>query len=1009
MKQVASQRVTSAQRDLKHSRQLWRQKPSEQASFFRCALAGLSSCTALAFARLTFATAHIVTASLLGLLLLAFTVAKADAVELMFAAQHSTNSQLAASQAATPQSAARQSAVPGSAAPQSTSRPSLNQQALAEFARHTRLEFALIANGFAPNGKPSEGKLHAQIRLTNQSPQALPRGQGNWQIYFHAIRKFAAEPATTQSLSNDGLVLEHVQGDLHRLSPTAQFKGLAPQQSLTIDVVGGPWIVSYSDWMPRAFIVAKGLTPEVFRNTDTEQLADFVAPFSTAKQQLRHAKDLFTPTTTESRYHYNERVNQAELAPAQALDRIIPTPQHIQYQRGRTEFSHAWQIQYQGQLRNEAHYLQTELKKLGFELNTEPLASSRTNQEASQGTSAKAQQRLILTIDATLKTQSPEAYRLQILSDRVLISGADNAGVFYGVQSLLNLIPAPSQLPVVSYALPQLVAMDAPRYAWRGMHYDMARNFHGKAVTLQLIEQMARYKMNKLHLHLTEDEGWRLEIPGLPELTDIGGTRCFDLSEQRCLLTQLGTGPHKTGSGNGFYTRADFIEILKFAAERHIEVIPEIDMPGHARAAVVAMKARFERLAKTGQLAAANQYLLSDPKDQSVYLTVQNYTDNSVNVCMESTYRFIDKVVYELQQMYREAGLKLTTYHMGGDEVGAGSWQKSPACQQLFAQGLPGLSGVQDLKPYFVSRVAELLQKRQLALGGWEDGLMYDAKTPFNRSQFANERVYANVWDNIWEWGVADRAYRLANAGYQVVLSHGTHLYLDHPNEVAAEERGYYWAARYTDVQKIFGYMPDHLYANADKTLSGEVITDLATLLGRSLPQLEQPQNILGIQGQVWSETIRTAAQLQQMVFPRLLPIAERAWYRAPWEAEQVDDKRRDADYQAFAQTMTLKELPKLVHAGIQLHLPPPGAHTQQSVLHANSAYPGLLIEYSLDQGQTWQRYREPVALQTQGLKAGQVWLRSRLQEPTGAGSPSSQNTKPFNGLTTSRIVTLGF
>ncbi|MDZ7903052.1 MAG: family 20 glycosylhydrolase [Rheinheimera sp.] len=158
-----------------------------------------------------------------------------------------------------------------------------------------------------------------------------------------------------------------------------------------------------------------------------------------------------------------------------------------------------------------------------------------------------------------------------------LSQAPDNAGVFYGVQSLLNLIPAGQ---ASNYRLPQLVASDAPRYGWRGMHYDMARNFHGKAVTLQLIEQMARYKLNKLHLHLTEDEGWRLEIPGLPELTDIGGTRCFDLTEQKCLLTQLGTGPHRTGSGNGYYSTADFIEILKFAAARHIEVIPEIDMPG---------------------------------------------------------------------------------------------------------------------------------------------------------------------------------------------------------------------------------------------------------------------------------------------------------------------------------------------------------------------------------------------------------------------------------------------
>jgi hexosaminidase len=857
--------------------------------------------------------------------------------------------------------------LPVVAAVKATGSPFRTQADLDNFARQSTVQFALIANGTSADGKPTEGKLHAQIRLTNQSTLALPAGTSDWQIYFHAIRKL-------QSVNSPGLTVEHVQGDLHRITANKQFTGLAPGKSVQIDVVGGPWIVSYSDWMPRAFMVSHQFNPAVFVNTDTEQLSDFVAPFAKPEQQLRHAKDLFPVTTTSSRYAHNLMVNQRDIDVASARDRILPTPKAVSYQKGRTEISQGWQIQFQGRLKSEANYLQQQLQNAGLGLT-----------QTASVTAPTAKSIILLVAERAPDDEMPaEGYQLQILSDRIIITGADNAGVFYGVQSLLNLIPAGQ---ANHYSLPQLVASDAPRYSWRGMHYDMARNFHGKAVTLQLIEQMARYKLNKLHLHLTEDEGWRLEIPGLPELTDIGATRCFDLTEQKCLLTQLGTGPHRTGSGNGYYSKADFVEILKFAAARHIEVIPEIDMPGHARAAVVAMEARYHRLKKVGQQQAAEQFLLSDPNDKSSYLTVQNYNDNSVNVCLDSSYAFIDKVVYELQQMYRQASLQLSTYHMGGDEVGVGSWQQSPACQALLAKGLPGLSGISDLKPYFVGRVAALLQKRRLALGGWEDGLMYDANSPFNRSEFANDRVYANVWDNIWEWGVADRAYRLANAGYQVVLSHGTHLYLDHPNEVAAEERGYYWASRFTDAQKIFGYMPDHLYANADKTLAGEAITNLETLLGRALPKLEQPQNILGMQGQVWSETIRTAEQLEQMVYPRLLPIAERAWHQASWEGDVVDQKRRDADYQAFAQTMTLKELPKLAQAGVSFYLPPPGALIKDGLLTANSAYPGLPIEYSLDQGKSWVRYTEATQINSQGIHQGKVLLRTTL--PATADKPA--------------------
>jgi hexosaminidase len=825
------------------------------------------------------------------------------------------------------------------------------QTELQTFASKARFEMAVLSN-FSDKA----GTFSGQLRLNNLSGQALDAGPGNWQIYFHSIRKL-------QLTAPDGMSLEHVQGDLHRLQPTKTFKGLPAGAALTIDVSGAPFLVAYSDFMPRAFIVAGKLTPEVFRNTDTEDFAEFVAPIVRPEQLYRYQQpepDLYKVATAQSRFADNLAVNAQQKAGPGVQNSIIPTPQQQKLKSGRVLLDQQWQIHFQGRLKSEAAYLQDRFSKAGLALNTVPARS------------ASGEQQIMLQVDTSL-TQ-PESYRLQINAEQIIISGADNAGVFYGLQSLLALTPAQFS----SVSLTQQEITDSPRYSWRGMHYDMGRNFHGKDVTLRLIEQMARYKMNKLHLHLTEDEGWRLEIPGLPELTQIGAHRCFDLTEQQCLLTQLGTGPHKTGSGNGFYSREDFIEILKFASARHIEVIPEIDMPGHARAAIVSMRARYQRLLSEGKKAEAEQFLLSDPADKSQYLTVQYYTDNSVNVCMDSSYAFIDKVVYELQQMYRAAGLRLSTYHMGGDEVGVGSWTASPQCQALFAKGIPGVAGVADLKPYFVSKVAALLHSRQLALGGWEDGLMYDAINPFNRDQFANKQIYANVWDNIWEWGVADRAYRLANAGYQVVLSHGTHLYLDHPNETHPQERGYYWAARYTDAQKVFGYMPDDVYANADKTRSGAVINDLEQLVGRAMPKLEKPENILGMQGQVWSETIRTAAQLEEMVYPRLLPIAERAWHKADWEASTVSTQdrlqARDQSWQRFARAMTEKELPKLSQAGVHYYLPPVGAEIKAGQLTANVAYPGLTIEYSLDQGKNWLRYQEPMSVQAQA----EIWLRSR-------------------------------
>ncbi|MDO3383595.1 family 20 glycosylhydrolase [Gilvimarinus algae] len=822
---------------------------------------------------------------------------------------------------------------------------SWSQQQLAEFADTAPLTFGVVSNA-------DDRTKKMRLSLDNQSDMALP--SSGWSVYFHLVRKVAP-------LADANVQIEHVQGDLHRLYPTSDFKGLEPGQSLSVEFSPSAHMVSYSDFMPRAFVVMGELEPEVFANTDTETLTDFVEPIVRQEQQLRNRHDKFQVMTAETRYQANKQWSALE--PQAGEHRIVPKPLESKFRRGSVTLDDSWQIRYAGRLKWEAQYLIERLKTAyGIELEAEPDHHS----------TKKGPVIYLRVAGGGVKSaelpEVSEGYVLEVSDERIVIDGSDSAGAFYGIQSLLGLMGSDKA------QLPEVLISDAPRAHWRGMHYDMGRNFHGLDVTLRMIEQMGRYKLNKLHLHLTEDEGWRLEIPGLPELTEVGANRCFDMSEQRCLLTQLGTGPHESGSGNGFYSADDFVAILKYAAARHIEVIPEIDMPGHARAAIKSMEARYQRLMEAGDKAAAEQYLLSDPKDASEYITVQNYTDNSINVCLESTYRFVDKVIYELQQMYRRAGIKLDTFHMGGDEVGAGSWTASPACSALFTSEL-GVAGPADLKPYFVSRVSQVVSERGLDLAGWEDGLMYDPNNTFNRAQFANERVIANVWDNIWEWGVADRAHRLANAGYQVVLSHGTHLYFDHPHEVNPHERGYYWAARYTDLAKVFGYMPDNLYANADFTRNGDPIDNLEALVGRPLPPLEKPDNILGIQGQVWTETIRTPEQLEQMVYPRLLALAERAWHKASWEGTQPATEQRLEDYRGFLSSFE-KELPRLVAAGVSPYLPPPGAVLDDGVLRANSSLPSASIEYSLDKGASWQAYDKPVR-----LEATTVQLRSRFDE----------------------------
>src|SRR2546430_6043931 len=196
---------------------------------------------------------------------------------------------------------------------------------------------------------------------------------------------------------------------------------------------------------------------------------------------------------------------------------------------------------------------------------------------------------LRLEVGAVEGQASNEAYTLVVDPVQgIRIVGTSPAGVFYGLQSLRSLLPPPT--PRVGLTLPAIRVVDAPRFGYRGFMLDVARNFHPKSLVLHTLDLLARYKVNVFHLHLTGDEGWRIELPGLPELTAVGARRGHPFDSDQHLPPAFGSGPLVDRPwGSGFYSRTDYIEILRYAAARHIEVIPEIEMPGHARAAAKAL------------------------------------------------------------------------------------------------------------------------------------------------------------------------------------------------------------------------------------------------------------------------------------------------------------------------------------------------------------------------------------------------------------------------------------
>ncbi|AVX39001.1 beta-N-acetylhexosaminidase [Yersinia massiliensis] len=805
------------------------------------------------------------------------------------------------------------------------------------------------------------------ITLTNTGDEI--KGQ-DWAIYFHSIRQILA-------VDNDQFRITHLTGDLHKIEPTAKFAGFPANQAVEIPITGEYWQLFATDFMPRWYATSGDAKPKVLKSTDTEDINEYLTQF-TGDQWKRTKDDNNVLMTPESRFVKNEAVKT--LTAANLRGQIIPTPMDVKVYPQDVNLSQGVALDLSALPQPAAEVVQQRFELLGLKPNAAGFPIKTSIQPAK--------------FKGDLAVSG--AYELKIGEKGAQVIGFDPTGVFYGLQSILSLVPTDGSQKIAT-----LDAKDAPRFDYRGVFLDVGRNFKTKDAVLRLLDQMAAYKLNKFHFHLSDDEGWRIEIPGLPELTEVGSKRCHDLTENTCLLPQLGSGPDSNNLGSGHFTRADYIDILKYAKARQIDVIPEIDMPAHARAAVVSMEARYNNLMKQGKEKEANEFRLLDPTDDSNTTSVQFYERKSyLNPCLDSSKRFVDKVIGEMAQMHKEAGMPLTTWHFGGDEaknirLGAGfqdkngpiepgkgiidksvedkPWAKSQVCQDMVKQGK--IQDVEHLSSHFAIEVSKLVNAHGIErMQAWQDGLK-DAK---DAKDFATKRVGVNFWDTLF-WGGADAINDWANKGYEVVASNPDYVYFDMPYEVNPNERGYYWATRFSDEAKVFSFAPNNMPQNAETSVDRDG-NHFSAKSDKPWP------GVHGISGQSWNETVRTDEQMEYMIFPRVLPLAERAWHRAPWEQDyqagreyiggethHVDTKALSADWQRFANIMGQRELAKLDKAGIAYRLPVPGARVVAGQLEANISLPGLNIEYSTDGGQHWQQYDAKV----QPKVSGDVLIRS--------------------------------
>ncbi|MEL6141950.1 MAG: family 20 glycosylhydrolase, partial [Bacteroidota bacterium] len=492
-------------------------------------------------------------------------------------------------------------------------------------------------------------------------------------------------------------------------------------------------------------------------------------------------------------------------------------------------------------------------------------------------------------------------------------------------------------------------------------------------LVLKLIDLMSLFKLNKFHFHLTDDEGWRLEIPDLPELTSVGSNRGYTPNEEDHLHPSYGSGPTPGQAyGSGYYSRQDFIDIIKYAGERQIEIIPEFDLPGHARAAIKAMEAYARR---TGD----DSYLLSEATDTSIYRSIQGYPDNTINVCQESTYKFLVKVVAEVTAMYEEAAYPLTTLHTGGDEVPGGVWSGSPNCAELL-QELGAKAGNAEqtkniLSAYFLNRFRDILDQRGIRTAGWEEIAMERVPNETGAYQYVvnpalrEANLLPYVWNTLGE--NVDLPYDLANAGYDVVLCNVNNLYFDLAYTTNPAEPGLYWGG-FVDTYKAWAFAPYDLVKTVPRPWYGpgpseEELRNTTTAL-----RPEAQKHIVGIQGQLWSETVRGPAAQEYYLFPKLLGLAERAWSpTADWE-DMADENNRIAalknDWDHFANRIGQYTLPLLDKylggEGVNYRLPPPGARLIDGQLHIRTAFPGQPIRWYFGKDATADKqYTAPIPI----------------------------------------------
>jgi hexosaminidase len=433
--------------------------------------------------------------------------------------------------------------------------------------------------------------------------------------------------------------------------------------------------------------------------------------------------------------------------------------------------------------------------------------------------SAAAAIKLVLdgTADAAL---GMEGYQLSVKPKGITITANAPAGLFYGAQTLLQLFPkeieSKTAIANVKWEAPAVEITDYPRFGWRGLMLDVSRHFFTKEDVKRYIDDMVRYKFNLLHLGLTNDQGWRIEIKSLPKLTEVGA---WNVKKVGYFGTFSKPTPDEPRNHGGFYTQEDIKELVQYARDRFVNILPEINAPGHSLAAI----ASYPELAC---MPGGKEWGVSSGEKIKEWSGHIALVDDNLCPANEKVYEFLDKVITEVAQLF-----PFEYIHMGGDETFKTFWQKSPAIKTLMKR--EGLKTMEEVQAYFTKRVEKIVQAKGKKFIGWDE-ILEGGLTPTAA---------------VMSWRGMKGGIQAAKAGHEVVMSPTTFAYIDFMQADPIIEPRVYDALR---LNKAYQFEP--------------------------VPDGVDAKYIKGGQANLWTEQIYNLRTAQYMTWPRAMATAESVW-----------------------------------------------------------------------------------------------------------------------------------